>query len=108
MRIVVNASPAVREVLRDELWKELQVGLPVGEFCLEAAAESSEKGLWEDIVISVLSSVAAEIVGKIISSFTKKYKVEITILEADGRKIDVSYKGDSCEELEKFLLTYIQ
>ena len=108
MRIVVNASPAAREVLRDELWKELEAELPAGEFCLGAPAEPSEKGLWEDIIISVLSSVAAEIVGKIISSFTKKYKVEITILETDGRKIDVSYKGDSCEKLEKILLTYIQ
>jgi maltose-binding protein MalE len=107
MRISIDATPAVREVLRDELWKELQAQLPADSFRVEAD-ESAEKGVWEDLGIAVLSKIAVEIIGKVIATFTKKHKVKVKIQEADGRKIDVSYSGDDYSKLEVFLTECIK
>lgn len=109
MKISIAASQAANEVLLGELWSEFETRLPASDFYKLGPEEAyGEKGFLDSLVIAILSEIAAEIVGKILSEFTKKYRVKLHIEEPDGRTIDISYFGDNDEELATFLRDSIE
>ena len=110
MKILIEANPVVRTVLTEELCKELRVQLSSADYRIESVSPETalEKGFAENISISVLTKLAAKVIGEIIVAFTKKHKVKIIIQEADGRKIEVSCSGDECEKLENFLIACVK
>lgn len=110
MKILIETEPLARAVLNEELCNELHAQLSELDFCVEPANPelALEKGFVDTINISVLTKLAAKVTGEIIRAFTKKHKVKITIQEADGRKIVVSYSGDECEKLENFLIACVK
>ena len=67
-----------------------------------------EKGLWDQIFISILSKAAAEAFGKFLTFFSRKNKVNIIIEKQDGTKIKISYRGNRAEEVQRFLETAVE
>lgn len=110
MKITIDANPVVQEILKEELLNEIKATLPKDEFSagIVDGGASSEKGFLEDFSIALLSELAAELFGKILQKFSKKHKVKISIQEADGRKIDVSYCGEDFSKLEQFLVQCVK